>query len=258
MSVQEWICQTFITDKDEFGLERKSIEEYLDTKSSEEIWLLYRLLVVKLSISKLSFLFDLNSFTPSYGMTVDEADWWIHRHIDLRYSNIHAHSCSISFSQLLTLMMFINWEQCNAEIFKLFNSYCVQVLPSHLTNEEMALFLFQHHVSIFMFIRSHYGDSDKKYIVDILDKYVDGNQYVPCISFEDLVSLYPYEKKISDTNELETVCDTVIKDNPKSVEDYRKGKVNSINHLKGQVMKLTKGKADVKIVSEILERKLKL
>lgn len=61
----------------------------------------------------------------------------------------------------------------------------------------------------------------------------------------------------SNVSELETLCDTILKDNPKSVEDYKKGKTNSINHLKGVAMKMTKGKADIKVVTEILERKLK-
>ena len=42
-----------------------------------------------------------------------------------------------------------------------------------------------------------------------------------------------------------------------TTEDFRAGKVAALNFLKGQVMKLSKGKANTNLVGEILERKLK-
>jgi len=42
-----------------------------------------------------------------------------------------------------------------------------------------------------------------------------------------------------------------------SVNNFRSGKVAALNFLKGQVMKLSKGKANPALVGEILERKLK-
>ena len=39
--------------------------------------------------------------------------------------------------------------------------------------------------------------------------------------------------------------------------DYKAGKAAALNFLKGQVMKLSKGKANPGLVGEILERKLK-
>jgi aspartyl-tRNA(Asn)/glutamyl-tRNA(Gln) amidotransferase subunit B len=41
------------------------------------------------------------------------------------------------------------------------------------------------------------------------------------------------------------------------VADYRAGKVAALNSLKGQVMKLSKGKANPAVVGELLEKKLK-
>ena len=46
-------------------------------------------------------------------------------------------------------------------------------------------------------------------------------------------------------------------DHPKSVEDYRQGKAAAAQFLVGQVMRLSKGKANPALVGEILERKLK-
>jgi aspartyl-tRNA(Asn)/glutamyl-tRNA(Gln) amidotransferase subunit B len=63
--------------------------------------------------------------------------------------------------------------------------------------------------------------------------------------------------QVSDTGAIEKFCDEAIAANPKSVADYRSGKVAALNALKGQVMKLSKGKANPALVGEILERKLK-
>ena len=63
--------------------------------------------------------------------------------------------------------------------------------------------------------------------------------------------------QVSDTGAIEKLCDEVIAANPRSVEDYKAGKVAALNFLKGQVMKLSKGKANPNVAGEILERKLK-
>jgi aspartyl-tRNA(Asn)/glutamyl-tRNA(Gln) amidotransferase subunit B len=63
-------------------------------------------------------------------------------------------------------------------------------------------------------------------------------------------------KQISDSGELEKVCDEVIAGNARQVADFRSGKERAFNSLIGQVMKATKGKANPQQVSEILKRKL--
>jgi aspartyl-tRNA(Asn)/glutamyl-tRNA(Gln) amidotransferase subunit B len=63
--------------------------------------------------------------------------------------------------------------------------------------------------------------------------------------------------QVSDTGAIEKFCDDAIAANPNSVADYKAGKVAALNFLKGQVMKLSKGKANPNLVGEILERKLK-
>jgi aspartyl-tRNA(Asn)/glutamyl-tRNA(Gln) amidotransferase subunit B len=64
-------------------------------------------------------------------------------------------------------------------------------------------------------------------------------------------------EQLSDVAAIEALCDQVIADNPKPVADFKAGNLASLNFLKGQVMKLSKGKANPEIVGEILERKLK-
>jgi aspartyl-tRNA(Asn)/glutamyl-tRNA(Gln) amidotransferase subunit B len=63
--------------------------------------------------------------------------------------------------------------------------------------------------------------------------------------------------QVSDTGAIEKFCDEAIAANPNPVADYKAGKVAALNSLKGQVMKLSKGKANPNLVGEILERKLK-
>jgi len=63
--------------------------------------------------------------------------------------------------------------------------------------------------------------------------------------------------QVSDTGAIEKFCEEVIAANPGSVADFKNGKAAALNFLKGQVMKLSKGKANPNLVGEILERKLK-
>ena len=62
--------------------------------------------------------------------------------------------------------------------------------------------------------------------------------------------------QITDKGELEKIIDEIIAANPKAVEQYKSGKKNTIGFFVGQVMKKTKGKANPKIVNEILTEKL--
>jgi aspartyl-tRNA(Asn)/glutamyl-tRNA(Gln) amidotransferase subunit B len=63
--------------------------------------------------------------------------------------------------------------------------------------------------------------------------------------------------QVSDDGVLEEYCDQAMAAHPGPVGDYRAGKVAALNFLKGQVMKLSKGKANPGRVGEILEKKLK-
>jgi len=63
-------------------------------------------------------------------------------------------------------------------------------------------------------------------------------------------------KQVSDTGAIEAFCDEVIATNPVSVADFKSGKEAALNFLKGQVMKLSKGKANPALAGEILAKKL--
>jgi aspartyl-tRNA(Asn)/glutamyl-tRNA(Gln) amidotransferase subunit B len=64
--------------------------------------------------------------------------------------------------------------------------------------------------------------------------------------------------QVSDVGAIEAFADEAIAKNPKSVADFRAGNEAAINFLKGQVMKLSKGKANPQLAGEILLRKLKV
>jgi aspartyl-tRNA(Asn)/glutamyl-tRNA(Gln) amidotransferase subunit B len=64
-------------------------------------------------------------------------------------------------------------------------------------------------------------------------------------------------EQISDSGLLDTAIDEVIKENPKSVSDFKNGKENAIMFLVGKVMQKTKAKANPNKVNEMLRKKLK-
>ena len=63
--------------------------------------------------------------------------------------------------------------------------------------------------------------------------------------------------QVSDASAIEKLCDQAIAANPGPAGDYKAGKAAALNFLKGQVMKLSKGKANPALAGEILERKLR-
>jgi aspartyl-tRNA(Asn)/glutamyl-tRNA(Gln) amidotransferase subunit B len=63
--------------------------------------------------------------------------------------------------------------------------------------------------------------------------------------------------QVSDAGVIERFCDEAIAANPGPAADFKAGKTAALNFLKGQVLKLSKGKANPGLVGEILERKLR-
>jgi aspartyl-tRNA(Asn)/glutamyl-tRNA(Gln) amidotransferase subunit B len=63
--------------------------------------------------------------------------------------------------------------------------------------------------------------------------------------------------QIVDEGEIEKAIEKAMEGNPKQVEDYRKGKEKLFGFFVGEVMKQTKGKANPKLVNELLRKKLK-
>ena len=64
-------------------------------------------------------------------------------------------------------------------------------------------------------------------------------------------------KQMDNSNELETIIDNILNNNPKLIEDYHNGKTNLFGFFIGEVMKQTKGNANPVIAKQILTEKLK-
>jgi len=63
-------------------------------------------------------------------------------------------------------------------------------------------------------------------------------------------------KQSTDAGELDRWCAEAIAASPRAVADFKGGKENAINAMKGFVMKQSKGNANPRLVDEILRRKL--
>jgi len=62
--------------------------------------------------------------------------------------------------------------------------------------------------------------------------------------------------QVSDTGAIETFADQALSANPKVVADFKAGKATALQFLVGQVMKLSKGKANPTMARDVLQRKL--
>jgi len=63
-------------------------------------------------------------------------------------------------------------------------------------------------------------------------------------------------RQVSDSAELEAVIDRIIAEHPSDVEDYRKGNAKVVGFLMGLAMKASQGKANPKLLKEILTKRL--
>jgi len=103
-------------------------------------------------------------------------------------------------------------------------------------------------------------------LVDLIDSGKISNKIAQDVFGETFVTgeapASVVEKKglaqVSDSAAIEKLCDEAIAANPGPAADFRAGKAAALNFLKGQVMKLSKGKANPGLAGEILERKLTL
>jgi Asp-tRNA(Asn)/Glu-tRNA(Gln) amidotransferase B subunit len=68
---------------------------------------------------------------------------------------------------------------------------------------------------------------------------------------------YLADRAVSDTSELEPVIDAILAANPGQVAAYQGGKEGLLGFFVGQVMKETNGKANPKVVNDLLREKLK-
>jgi aspartyl-tRNA(Asn)/glutamyl-tRNA(Gln) amidotransferase subunit B len=99
-----------------------------------------------------------------------------------------------------------------------------------------------------------------------LAKLVEARDRIPRSSFDEAISKLgdpgfsadPYlaQEAVSDESALEPVVDAVLAAHPAEVEAYRGGKQGLLGFFVGQVMKESQGKADPRVVNELVRAKL--
>ena len=99
-----------------------------------------------------------------------------------------------------------------------------------------------------------------------LAKLVTARERIPRAAFDEAISklgdpafsVEPYlaQEAVSDTAELGPIVDRVIEASPDQVEAFRSGKEGLLGFFVGQVMKETEGKANPRVVSELVRAKL--
>jgi aspartyl-tRNA(Asn)/glutamyl-tRNA(Gln) amidotransferase subunit B len=99
-----------------------------------------------------------------------------------------------------------------------------------------------------------------------LGKLIEARERIPRQAFLEALAAsgepgfvaekYMGEAAITDRAELERIVDDVLAENESQVEAYRAGKEGLLGFFVGQVMKRTNGKADARIVNELVREKL--
>jgi aspartyl-tRNA(Asn)/glutamyl-tRNA(Gln) amidotransferase subunit B len=99
-----------------------------------------------------------------------------------------------------------------------------------------------------------------------LGKLIDARSRIPRDKFIEALAAsgdpgfsadsYLGDGLVADTGELEPIVEKILAANPGQVEAYREGKEGLLGFFVGQVMKETEGKADPRVVNELLREKL--
>ena len=99
-----------------------------------------------------------------------------------------------------------------------------------------------------------------------LVKLVEARDRIPRAAFDEAIarsgdpgfSADPYlaQEAVSDTDELDPLVDQILAANPGQVEAYRAGKEGLLGFFVGQAMKQTGGKANPKVLNDLIREKL--
>ena len=99
-----------------------------------------------------------------------------------------------------------------------------------------------------------------------LAKLVEARDRIPRAAFDEAISKlsepsfsagpYVAQEAVSDTDELGPVVDRILAENPDQVAAYRGGKEGLLGYFVGQVMKETQGKANARVVSDLVRARL--
>ena len=132
----------------------------------------------------------------------------------------------------------VNW--ITSELFSLLNENDLEINNSPITPEnlgKLVKLIIDNVIS---------GKIAKDVLLEMFDTKKE-----PAIIIEDKGL-----KQVTDTSLIETIVNDVINENQKMVEQYLSGKEKLLGFFVGQSMKKSNGKANPKILNEILKEKL--
>jgi len=136
--------------------------------------------------------------------------------------------------------------------------------PKAVSNWVMGTLLGFLHARAISIDRSPVSPEDLAGLLKLIDKGVISGKIAKSVFDEMAASGRPagaiVEDKglvqISDSQALESVVAQIIADHPQEVAAYRKGRTKLLGFFVGQAMKATRGKANPKLINEILKEKL--
>jgi aspartyl-tRNA(Asn)/glutamyl-tRNA(Gln) amidotransferase subunit B len=147
------------------------------------------------------------------------------------------------------------YKEVTAQSISEFSKITINNIRSQFENwMEFYDFMLNYGVEIMQFL-CQYQKSTMTYKIKVVTKFVDMNMYCKCGTVSDIITLFP-DDTVSDNEQLIVWVDSVIVSNEKAVTDFKKGKLGVLNSLKGQVMKLSGGKANINLVGDLLLTKL--
>lgn len=141
-----------------------------------------------------------------------------------------------TYKELVKLVS--NW--LISKLFALLNSEKISISQCKITPEnfaELCAMIYTNKIS---------SSAGQKVLKFMFDK---GTDPAEIIERENL-------GQVSSEDELDAIINSVIAKNPKPATDYKLGNQNALQFFVGQIMKETKGKANPKIVMEMLKKKL--
>lgn len=136
------------------------------------------------------------------------------------------------------------------------------VIASNLLLGDISFYLNTHHMSLMDISMSkenfktlvkllETAKISSKQVKEILPEILEKNTNVNDILDREGMT------QVTDESAIQTIVDTVLKENPDSVKEYKDGKDRASKYLMGQIMKVSKGKVNPSLANQLLLETLK-
>ncbi len=132
----------------------------------------------------------------------------------------------------------VSW--LTVELFSYLNKNDINLIDSGITTQKIG--------DLLDLISS--GNLSNRQAKEIFDEYLKTNKTAK--EFVDEKGVV----QLSDSGEIDKLINTVLQENPKMVDQYKQGKDKLFGFFVGQVMKISKGKANPQLVNKVLKEKL--